>query len=79
MVLARCAPPCRPTRPTAASQLVISQMLGLVVARYLLALEPLASMPAEEVVALGRAQPPALPRRPAALRALTSAAAGQDA
>jgi AcrR family transcriptional regulator len=32
-------------------QLVISQMVGLVVARYLLALEPLASMPAEDVVA----------------------------
>jgi AcrR family transcriptional regulator len=32
-------------------QLVISQMLGLVVARYLLRLEPLASMPADEVVA----------------------------
>ena len=32
-------------------QLVISQMVGLVVTRYLLALEPLASMPAEDVVA----------------------------
>jgi AcrR family transcriptional regulator len=32
-------------------QLVVSQMAGLVVARYLLALEPLASMPAAEVVA----------------------------
>ena len=32
-------------------QLVISQMLGLVVTRYLLRLEPLASMPADEVVA----------------------------
>ena len=32
-------------------QLVISQMVGLVVTRYLLALEPLASMPAEHVVA----------------------------
>jgi hypothetical protein len=32
-------------------QLVLSQMVGLVVARHLLALEPLASMPAEEVVA----------------------------
>jgi AcrR family transcriptional regulator len=32
-------------------QLVISQMVGLVVTRYLLALEPLASMPAEQVVA----------------------------
>ena len=32
-------------------QLVISQMTGLVVTRYLLALEPLASMPADEVVA----------------------------
>ena len=31
--------------------LVISQMLGLVVTRYLLRLEPLASMPAEQVVA----------------------------
>ncbi len=31
-------------------QLVISQMVGLVVTRYLLALEPLASMPAEDVV-----------------------------
>jgi AcrR family transcriptional regulator len=31
-------------------QLVISQMSGLVLTRYLLALEPLASMPAEEVV-----------------------------
>jgi AcrR family transcriptional regulator len=32
-------------------QLVISQMVGLVVTRYLLVLEPLASMPAEDVVA----------------------------
>jgi AcrR family transcriptional regulator len=32
-------------------QLVLSQMTGLVVTRYLLALEPLASMPAEDVVA----------------------------
>lgn len=32
-------------------QLVVSQMVGLVVARYLLRLEPLASMPAEELVA----------------------------
>jgi AcrR family transcriptional regulator len=32
-------------------QLVISQLSGLVLTRYLLALEPLASMPAEEVVA----------------------------
>jgi AcrR family transcriptional regulator len=32
-------------------QLVISQMSGLVLTRYLLALEPLASMPAEELVA----------------------------
>jgi AcrR family transcriptional regulator len=32
-------------------QLVGSQMVGLVVTRYLLALEPLASMPADEVVA----------------------------
>jgi AcrR family transcriptional regulator len=31
--------------------LVASQMVGLVVARYVLSLEPLASMPAEEVVA----------------------------
>ena len=32
-------------------QLVASQMIGLVMTRYVLALEPLASMPAEEVVA----------------------------
>lgn len=32
-------------------QLVISQMAGLVLTRYLMALEPLASMPAEDVVA----------------------------
>lgn len=32
-------------------QLVVSQMVGLVMTRYLLALEPLASMPAEELVA----------------------------
>jgi AcrR family transcriptional regulator len=32
-------------------QLVISQLSGLVLTRYLLALEPLASMPAEDVVA----------------------------
>ena len=32
-------------------QLVASQLVGLVVARYLLVLEPLASMPAEDVVA----------------------------
>jgi hypothetical protein len=30
---------------------VVSQMSGLVVTRYLLGLEPLASMPADEVVA----------------------------
>ena len=35
-------------------QLVISQMVGLVVTRYLLALEPLASMPAEDLVAAVR-------------------------
>jgi hypothetical protein len=33
-------------------QLVASQMLGLVVARYVLALEPLASLPPAEVVRL---------------------------
>jgi AcrR family transcriptional regulator len=32
-------------------QLVVSQLAGLVMTRYLLALEPLASLPAEEVVA----------------------------
>jgi AcrR family transcriptional regulator len=32
-------------------QLVVSQLTGLVVTRYLLALEPLASMPADEIVA----------------------------
>jgi AcrR family transcriptional regulator len=32
-------------------ELVVSQMVGLVVTRYLLALEPLASMPAEELIA----------------------------
>ena len=32
-------------------QLVLSQLVGLVVTRYLLGLEPLASMPAEDVVA----------------------------
>lgn len=32
-------------------QLVASQLIGLVMARYLLALEPLASMPSEELVA----------------------------
>jgi AcrR family transcriptional regulator len=32
-------------------QLVLSQLVGLVVARYVLAVEPLASMPAEDVVA----------------------------
>ena len=38
-------------------QLVASQMVGLVMTRYLLALEPLASMPADEVVGLGGARP----------------------
>jgi AcrR family transcriptional regulator len=33
------------------AQLVLSQLVGLVVARYLLALDPLASTPAEEIVA----------------------------
>ena len=51
MVLA----PLRAALPSAEAdrrvQLVLSQMVGLVVTRYLLALEPLASMPAEEVVA----------------------------
>ena len=32
-------------------QLVVSQMVGLVVTRYVLVLEPLASMPAEDLVA----------------------------
>jgi AcrR family transcriptional regulator len=32
-------------------ELVVSQMVGLVVTRYLLTLEPLASMPAEELIA----------------------------
>ena len=32
-------------------QLVLSQLVGLVVARYVLAVEPLASMPPEDVVA----------------------------
>ena len=32
-------------------ELVVSQMVGLVVTRYLIALEPLASMPAEELIA----------------------------
>ncbi|MDQ1748926.1 MAG: hypothetical protein QOD07_3189 [Frankiaceae bacterium] len=47
--------PLRTALPSAEAdrrvQLVISQMAGLVMARYLLALEPLASMPTEEVVA----------------------------
>ncbi len=47
--------PLRAALPSAEAdrrvQLVLSQMVGLVVTRYLLALEPLASMPAEEVVA----------------------------
>jgi hypothetical protein len=33
------------------AQLVVSQMVGLVVTRYVLSLEPLASMPEEELVA----------------------------
>ncbi len=41
-------PPAEAERRT---QLVVSQLAGLVVTRYLLALEPLASMPAEEVLA----------------------------
>ncbi len=48
-------------------QLVASQMIGLVMTRYLLALEPLASMPVEDVVAWVAPHPAALPRRPAAL------------
>jgi AcrR family transcriptional regulator len=48
--------PLRAALPSAEAdrrvQLVLSQMVGLVVTRYLLALEPLASMPAEEVVAV---------------------------
>ncbi len=47
--------PLRAALPSAEAdrrvQLVLSQMVGLVVTRYLLAVEPLASMPAEEVVA----------------------------
>jgi AcrR family transcriptional regulator len=47
--------PLRTALPSAEAdrrvQLVISQMAGLVMTRYLLALEPLASMPVEEVVA----------------------------
>ena len=45
-------------------QLVISQLVGLVVTRYLLVLEPLVVMPAEDVVAWVGADPAALPRRP---------------
>jgi len=40
-----------PTEADRRVQLVVSQLVGLVVTRYLLALEPLASLPAEEVVA----------------------------
>jgi AcrR family transcriptional regulator len=47
--------PLRAALPSAEAdrrvQLVLSQLVGLVVTRYLLAVEPLASMPAEEVVA----------------------------
>lgn len=47
--------PLRTALPSAEAdrrvQLVISQMAGLVMTRYLLALEPLASMPRDEVVA----------------------------
>lgn len=37
--------------PERRAQLVASQMIGLIVGRYVLAIEPLASMPREEVVA----------------------------
>jgi AcrR family transcriptional regulator len=51
MVLAPMRAMLPPVEADRRVQLVISQMSGLVVTRYLLALEPLASMPAEDVIA----------------------------
>ena len=51
MVLAPLRDALPPDEADRRVQLVISQMAGLVLTRYLLALEPLASMPAEELVA----------------------------
>ncbi|MGH1563786.1 TetR family transcriptional regulator [Mumia sp. DW29H23] len=42
----------RPDAPAAVSAMLLAQMTGLVVTRYLLAVEPLASMSVDEVVAL---------------------------
>ena len=69
-----CRAPGRAT-PSAGPSWSPRQLIGLVVGRYLLRLEPLASMPTEELVALGGAEPAALPRRPAALSVV---AAGVD-
>ena len=44
--------------------LVASQMVGVLMARHVLRLEPLASMPVDEVVALVGAHAAALPVRP---------------
>lgn len=51
MVLAPMRAALPPAEADRRGQLVISQMVGLVVTRYVLALEPLASMPADDVVA----------------------------
>jgi AcrR family transcriptional regulator len=51
MVLAPLRAALPPAEADRRVQLVVSQMSGLVLTRYLLALEPLASMPVEELVA----------------------------
>jgi hypothetical protein len=40
-----------PDRPEVRVPLVVSQVVGLIVARYVVALPPMAQMPAEDVVA----------------------------
>ena len=54
-------------RPELRMPLVASQVIGLILLRYVLEVEPLASMPADEVVAIYAPDAPALPDRPAAL------------
>lgn len=51
VVLGPLLAPLLPDRPEVRIPLVASQLLGLIVTRYLLAIEPLASLPAADVVA----------------------------
>ena len=60
---ARSPPPSGVDQPERRMPLVASQIIGLIMVRYILEVEPLASMPADQVVAR-TPRPPALPRDP---------------